>query len=820
MKKTAHSAGPAAAPARRPSLLAQAPDPEPAVGLGAAALLYFGLALLYFLPAFLPGRHIFGTDYLQAGYFFYDFVKERTAAGSLPGWVPYVYGGLPHYANPGSTYHPFLMLADLTLPVARFLPFLFWLQFGFAGLGMYLLARELGCRAWVAVVIGLAFQWTGITTSWVYAGHDGRIIVTTSMPLFFYFLHRGVRTGRFAPFAGLAATTAFILLSFQIQNAYYLLLAGALWAVFALVKLGVHRRPPLLAKTVALGLGAIAFGFLTAAVDFLPFQSYVGQSPRGQTGGRGYEFSTSFSMPPRAILGVAVPEQVGSSIQDPETGESPFPVYRGQNGFRLHTEYLGATVLVLVALGAYYARRSRYVWFFAGLGFFFLTLAQGGNTPLYRLYYEVLPGLKRFRAPDLAYFPLAFALVVIAALALERLAEVRAAAHARRGSDADPDRPGRVLPIVGGVVGVAVLGALFVGTGSAAMAEGTAGLTPAQGWMRFAVFAAAAGAVLWLWTEGRMTSKVALVALSLVTVADLWIIGKRFFYTVPAPEEMFAEDDVTSFLKTQGGPDRVWPVPGMTGWPRGIDYPMLYDLEQPGGEHGNQLQRYNEYVGPGERTYVDYHNLIQDRRFLDAANVRWLVTSQPVGDPGLREAFRGSALVYENTSARPRAWLVGAVIPVASPDATLPAMKSTAWDPARNAVVETTRDLGLPATPLQGDARVIDYGPDGVGVRTRANRAALLVVADNFYEGWTAAVDGRPAEILRTNHTFRGVVVPAGEHTVQFTFRPRDLYTGFYIYVACLSLLAAYGVFLLARLRRRRRELSVDGAPADAPAPA
>ncbi len=63
---------------------------EPHVSLGIAAAVYFAVALLYFLPAFLPDRHIFGTDYLAGGYFFYQFISERLASGELPKWVPYV----------------------------------------------------------------------------------------------------------------------------------------------------------------------------------------------------------------------------------------------------------------------------------------------------------------------------------------------------------------------------------------------------------------------------------------------------------------------------------------------------------------------------------------------------------------------------------------------------------------------------------------------------------------------------------------------------------------------------------------------------------
>ena len=83
-----------------------------------AAGLFFGLSLVYFFPALVPGQGIFGTDYLEGGYFFYEFVSGRFDAGEMPGWIPYIYGGLPLAANPGSTYYPVRLLADfLALPL-------------------------------------------------------------------------------------------------------------------------------------------------------------------------------------------------------------------------------------------------------------------------------------------------------------------------------------------------------------------------------------------------------------------------------------------------------------------------------------------------------------------------------------------------------------------------------------------------------------------------------------------------------------------------------------------------------------------------------
>src|SRR4026208_1883658 len=187
-------------------------EPELEISFKLAAGIFFGLALVYFAPAFFPGRGIFGTDYLAGGYQFMEFLSNQLRSGVIPKWVPYVYGGVPLHANPGSTYYPSRLLLMFLLPDSRIFPALLLTQFAIAGTGMYLLARELGARTWIAFLAGLAFMFTGITMSGVYSGHDGRIIVSTFSPLVFFCLHRGMRTGRIAPFIGLAATLGFSLL--------------------------------------------------------------------------------------------------------------------------------------------------------------------------------------------------------------------------------------------------------------------------------------------------------------------------------------------------------------------------------------------------------------------------------------------------------------------------------------------------------------------------------------------------------------------------------------------------------------------------------
>lgn len=826
--------------------------PEPTTGrelfgTGMAAAIYFGLALLYFLPAFLPFNHIYGTDYFAGGFFFHEFISERFADGDLPKWVPYVYGGLPLFSNPGSTYYPVRWLADLVLPVSKLYPTIFVVHFFLGGLGAYLLARELGARRWIAFLAGIAFQFSGLMMSYVLAGHDGRIIVATLAPMLFFFLHRGVRTGELASFAGAAATVGLALLSFQIQSAYYLLLGGAAWAVYCLIHHGVHRDGRALGRRLALGLGAVAFGFALAAVNFIPFLDYVDHSPRGTGEGRGYDYAVSWSMEPSELLGIAVPEQAGV-LEHYNWQQNP-----NANPFKLHSEYAGALVVVLLLLGFGYARGDSRWWFFLGLSVFALSIAFGGHTPIYRLWYELLPGTKRFRAPSISFFLVVTSFVTMAALTLEAIARrldaaaLRADARAARRSDRSASRTAGALPHAGkwllAIGGLALLGLLLSLGGDNSHPSAAAA---SAGWLRFCLFLGVVLGLLWGWMRGAIAPTVLALVLAAVTVLDLWIIDRRFFETRPPPDETFAADDVVRFLRTQPGPYRVWVLPlgGGVGYGQPADYLMHFDIEQAGGEHGNQLQRWNQFVGAGEQTYVDWHNFLGGlidpadahlREFLDAANVRYLITGQPLQGMPYPLVHAGPAgAVFENPSALPRAWLV-ADARVAAEGTEIETMRQPAFDFRTTALID--RPLEQPLAPAAGattpvpdsagtdtartastvgDARVTTYEPDRVVVETSAGRDALLVLSDNWYPDWRVTVDGAEAPLYRANHTFRGVRVPAGDHTVEFTFDPADLRLGFAIHVTGMLLLIGYAAFFLYR-RRSARRAEPDPTPAPAP---
>jgi len=95
-----------------------------------------------------------------------------------------------------------------------------------------------------------------------------------------------------------------------------------------------------------------------------------------------------------------------------------------------------------------------------------------------------------------------------------------------------------------------------------------------------------------------------------------------------------------------------------------------------------------------------------------------------------------------------------------------------------------------------------DFRPEHIVVRTDSERAGFLVLTQSLYPGWQATVDGAPARLLAADTLFQAVYLPAGQHRVEFAFRPRSLPLGEAISLAAAAVLLVG--LLLARFGRRR----------------
>lgn len=183
------------------------------------------------------------------------------------------------------------------------------------------------------------------------------------------------------------------------------------------------------------------------------------------------------------------------------------------------------------------------------------------------------------------------------------------------------------------------------------------------------------------------------------------------------------------------------------------------------------------------------------------------ITISPRGD--FRRIYTGDVKIYERRGAPGRAWLVHGILPVDDDAAALAALADPAFD-ARSTVIVTealaTRALAAQPAAQAGPSEavtIVTCDAEQLTLRVRAATSAVLVVADSFYPGWEATVDGQPAAILRANLLLRGVTLTPGEHKVVFRYRPASWRHGMVLSLATLVLLSV-GTLITVFLPRQR----------------
>jgi hypothetical protein len=164
----------------------------------------------------------------------------------------------------------------------------------------------------------------------------------------------------------------------------------------------------------------------------------------------------------------------------------------------------------------------------------------------------------------------------------------------------------------------------------------------------------------------------------------------------------------------------------------------------------------------------------------------------------LRYADQGVRVV-ENPQALPRAFTVRRAEVVAA-DVVLERMTDPAFDPRTTAILEEPPGIALDGGAPDGSTRIVAYEPEHVVIDTITAAPSLLVLTDQHYPGWRAAVDGAPAPILRADYLFRAVALPPGRHRVEFRFVPDSFRRGLGLAAVALLLLAGVGVVARRRL--------------------
>lgn len=772
--------------------------------------LFAGLALFLFRAFVFSDQMLFGSDTLSMGYVVRELYADALRTlGRVPGWAPHILGGTPFLEalSAGDSLYPPSLLLLLLLEPYRALGWKLVLHVFLAGLFFFGWVRAIGGSRAAALLGGTAYMLAPFLIGFVHPGHDGKIFVTALAPLLFWATERHFVRHGLASVAGIGLVVALVLYTTHFQMAYFLFGGVGLYAIFRATQVargagegaapdGVTaaavESPDRASATGHPRVGIVRFAlFLLAAVlgatgagyQLFPAVQYVTESSRRiQTtreaaGETGRAWSSSFSMNPEEAMGLIVPEFAGNQTGGPAWASN---TYWGRNPLKNNHEYAGLVVLLLAAVSFVGARRRQLRWFFTGLGLLALGFALGTNTPVWGLFYALVPGIRLFRAPGMVVFLFGFAAITLAALGLDRLLSLR-----RAGDGEGLARAQKVLWIGTGAVALVALLAstgllteLWTSVAYRGIDERRLQILRAhlpnivRGASVALLLAAATAGLVWAFAKGKVPAKALVAGLVLLVAVDEARVDRAFIQTFDFHRWAAPDPNMQALLERErdGEPFRLFSLAG-----RGQDVrPAMHGIELAAGHHPNDLARYRELigmVGSGMPTNLLHPHL---RQILNVEYILWPDLEQgPAPQAGIVSRTQlADGRAYETLIADiglPRARLVGSAV-IRSDDEAVAYILSDEHDPEVEAVLVEEPPVELGGGPVDGSVRWVERQADRMELAVESDQPALLVIADNWFPAWHASVNGQEVGVLRAYHTLRAVPVPAGTSTVRMWY--------------------------------------------------
>jgi hypothetical protein len=827
-KRDHESKGSAAPPGAPPT------HPAPPIPPWLPPVVYGAVTLLLFRSFVFSGDMLLGQDTLSLGYMAREFFAQALRQGTFPLWNPVILGGTPFLDSlaGGDSLYPTSVLLLLMEP-HRALGWKLVLHVFLAGLFTYGWIRALGRSQAAAFLCGLAYLLAPFMVTLVYPGHDGKLFVTALTPLLFWATERALTGGSLRVFAGMALVIALVLFTTHFQQGYFLFGAVGIYAAVRVILLWREGLAPGQAGArFALFLAFSLVGAGVGAIQLLPAVGYVTEHSRRTattvqaSPEESVAYSSSWSLHPEEVASMVVPEFAGNNAGGASWASG---TYWGRNPFKLNHEYAGLVVLLLAAL-AFFGASSRGIRLtFLGIGGVALLYALGTHTPVWRIFYEVVPGISLFRAPSIAAFLFGFAAVTLMAFGIDRVLEL-----GRPGEGKGDAGVRRVDLFFLSAVGVLLLGTLLSSAGALTSAW-TSVLGPAldgsreqalaraepfiaRGFLVATLLTAGLGGLVWAFRLGKASGNVLVAGLGLLLVVDLARVNDPFIQTLDFRQWAAPDPNVRHLVERMGDqePFRVFSMGGQFGLGQDVK-PGMFGLELAAGHHPNDLARYRDLIGmegsgiPANFFHLEAGSL--NLQILSILNVRYVIWpvhqfgGLPDGEVVMATTLGGDRpfeAVYEIPTL-PRARLVGEAV-ILPEEGTVSFLLSPGFRPDQEVVLNEEPPIQLPGGAVEGEVLWLERGPNRLKLQVRTQEPALLVLSENWYPAWKARVGGEEVPVLRANHTLRAVPVGPGEEVVEVYYSLDGLRGALWITVVSSGLLILAGLApAIGRLGARRR---------------
>jgi hypothetical protein len=699
-------------------------------------------------------------------------------AGRFDNWNPLSSGGAPLWFEQGGALFPLKAVFYLA-PSRQTYDLFLTLRLVVAALGCLALARRRGLDGTAAFVAGAVFELSGalVATLPFGAGSAPYVLPWVILGSFAVAEERSLR----------AAAGAGIALGVMASSGHPTLIL-LIFAAFGASVLGhalrLLRRPAELGAMAGATALAVLLAAALAAPSLLPLAELhgVGASYKERPVGERMQ-ALNLSMSRRdAARTLLASLPLGSA---PAAGSSPIDL----------TPSIGTLALFLAVVGFLFRRPAPALLGVAVLGVV-LCLGPPGTAIM-----RGLPGARLI----LPLYAWPLIQLVLAQAAGDGMSLLSGPAAARRGATA-----------------LCVYLAASLVLGLVAPQE-------APPLVRYLLPSLAAAAVLFVSVLARRTAAARFVPVAVAILVTLeQLVTMRPFALFPAsPVLSRRPSPAVEFLRSElaAGQTRMVAIPYVVGYPNTTAAFGLRDLR---GLAALAVGRYHDYLAAIGVTggILAVHPVQKTRApLLDLAAVRYIVLPAPgaaktpldtvllgvaerpaAGDVRLPIVYEDEhVVIHENRRALPRARIVHRAVHVADQNEARAwanrfraETRSAAQVDIAGVVVLENDERGSAAPPVSGagspreSVRLLDEtDPDRVRLEARLDAPGFVVLADTYYPGWEALVDGEPTPIYPADLMFRAVHVEGGEHTIEFRYRPRSFFWGLILF-ACGAVATAF----------------------------
>lgn len=726
------------------------------------------LPFILMAPVWLPGQALYwGTPSTQFVPWWAQAYR-MLAAGELPLWNPLVGGGAPLLANYQSAllYPPtwiYFLLAAIggVSLMAWGQGLLLAAHLAWAGLGMSRLVRRLGHSPLAQTVAGLAFGMSGYLVA---RAHFLSINAAVAwLPWILLTAYNLVYKPDRRSLLWLAAALALQWLAGHAQIATYTLLLVVAWLLFWSWRAEERWR----IWRLALSAGGLAL--LLSAAQLLPTLEYLLNSQRAASVDPAGAFTYSFW--PWRLIALFAPNFFGNPAHNN---------YWGYGNFWEDAIYVGQLPLLLALAAIWVLRRQsqqrRLLAFLGALSVLSLLLALGDNTPIFPWLFEHVPGFNLFQSPARWTIWLVIALALLSAY----------------GVDAWRRPTGRALywsrlAVAGsGAVIAVAAGGLWLGD--------RAGLdTPLTFFSASLVFGllALAAAILHLnapLKPGAPPRRSAWLVVFLLA-ADLLYAG--WGLNPGAPRELYAEPPADyAAAQVALGDGRLYLPPGTE---QVLKFEQLFRFD--GFRTGAEPRAIFDSLVPNTNLLFGLASANNYDPFVPARYQAWL-DALAEAEPGQRakllsllgvnaiervESYEPMRISFEAHAGLPRVGWFACPHIATSAESAWAALIQDDFDPHNHLIVEIPNadpSNICGSDDAESSAQLISTAANRVIVEIQAPAGGWLLLADTYYPGWGAYVDGVERPVYPAQGLLRAVQLPAGTERVEFVYEPKSFVVG------------------------------------------